>query len=125
MVDLACRRFEEEKKQRSILSKKGAYREIVKTFVASGNVVNDYDIKSVERSRFAVPIPLLNMIEGETKMGWTGFVLEMKDGKQFSFGTAFHFEFFNLPERYRFEDVKTIHNHSQIGKTGKLVSIKD
>lgn len=124
-VDLACLRFEEEKKGRGVFcDKKKAYRDIVKSFVTSGNTVNDYDIASVEKSRFAIPISLLDEIEGETAMGWTGFVLEMDDGTLFSFGTSFHVEFFDLPDGYSFESVKTVHNHSYIGKSGVLVSIK-
>ncbi len=124
-VDLACRRFEEEKKGQGVFrNKKSAYRDIVKSFVTGGNLVNDYDIKSVEKSRFAIPLSLLKKIEGETAMGWAGFVLEMNDGKLFSFGTSFHVEFFDLPDGYSFEDVKAVHNHPCVGKSGKLLSMK-
>ena len=124
-VDLACRRFEEEKKWRGVFrNKKNSYREIVKSFVTGGNTVNDYDIESVKKSRFAIPLSLLNKIEGETTMGWTGFVFEMDDGKLFSFGTSFHAALFNLPDGYTFENVKTVHNHSYVGKLGDIVSIK-
>jgi hypothetical protein len=124
-VDLACRRFEEEKKGRGIFkSNKNGYRDIVKTFVATGNRVNEYDIKSVEISRFALPLSLLSKIKGETVMGWTGFVFEMMDGKMFSFGSSFLFSFFELPDGYDFNDVVKVHNHAFISEDGKLISIK-
>ena len=124
-VDLACRRFKEEKFGKSIFKKnKNRYRDIVKSFVASGNHVNDYDIRSVEHSKFAIPHSLLQRIEGETVMSWTGFVLEMKDGQIFSYGSTFLFAFFELPEGYSFQDVVNVHNHSYVSKEGGLVSIR-
>jgi hypothetical protein len=125
-VDLACQRFDEEKRGKSIFqNNKNGYREIVKNFVAKGNRVNDYDIKSVEKSRFAIPLPLLSQIEGETVMSWTGFVFEMKDGKMFSFGSSFLFAFFDLPDGYEFNHVAKIHNHSYIDDYGELVPIRN
>jgi len=124
-VELACRRFEEEKSGKSIFkSNKNGYREIVKSFVASGNRVNNYDIDSVEKSRFAIPMSLLNQIHGETVMSWTGFVFEMDDGKLFSFGSTFLFAFFNLPDGYNFDNVVKVHNHSFVSDSGELVSIR-
>ncbi len=125
-VDLACRRLDEEKSGKSIFkNKKNGYRDIVKSFVAGGNRINDYDIKSVEKSRFAIPLPLLGQIEGETVMSWTGFVLEMKDGKIFSFGSSFLFAFFDLPDEYDFNSVAKVHNHSYVADSGELVSVRD
>jgi len=124
-IDLACRRFDDERKGRSIFqNKKNGYREIVKSFVTGGNRVNDYDIASVEKSRFAIPLSLLKKIEGETVMSWTGFVFEMSDGKLFPFGTSFLVEFFDLPEGYSFEDVVNVHNHSYVNDSGEIDSIK-
>lgn len=124
-IELACRRIKEEMKGKSIFAnKKEGYREIIKTFVTSGNIVNDYDIESVEKSNFAIPLSLLSKIEGETVMSWTGFVFEMHDGKLFSYGTTFQVEFFDLPDGYTFEDVRKVHNHSVINKSGDLISIK-
>lgn len=124
-IDLACRRLEEEKSGRSIFkNNKNGYRDIVKTFVAGGNKVNDYDIESVEKSRFSIPSSLLQQIEGETVMSWTGFVLEMKDGRLFSFGSTFLFAFFDLPEGYSFQDVEKVHNHSYVSDEGTLVNIR-
>ena len=124
-IDLACRRFDEEKGGRSIFkNKKNGYREIVKSFVTSGNQVNEYDIASVEKSRFAIPLSLLNQIEGETVMSWTGFVFEMMDGKMFSFGSSFLFAFFELPDGYDFNNVVKVHNHSYVSENGELISIR-
>ena len=124
-IDLSCRRFEEEKSGKSIFKRnKNGYRDIVKTFVAGGNKINDYDVQSVEKSKFAIPASLLERIEGETVMSWTGFVLEMKDGRLFSFGSTFLFAFFDLPDGYSFQDVEKVHNHSFVSDEGTLVDIR-
>ncbi len=124
IVDLATKRFENERKGRSIFAKSSnlGYKDIVKTFVASGNKVNDYDIKKVELSLFAFPIEILSQIEGETTMGWTGFVLKMDDEKHFAFGTQFLTEFFQMPEGYTISDIKEVINHSYISKSGEVKS---
>jgi hypothetical protein len=73
VVALAIRRFEQEKKGKGIFGSRNGYESTVKTFVASGNRINHYDIARIEPSRFAIPLPLLKKIEGETTMAWTGF----------------------------------------------------
>jgi hypothetical protein len=123
VVELAIRRFEQEKKGKGIFSSQNGYETIVRNFVASGNRVNHYDILRVEPSRFAIPLQLLEKIDGETTMAWTGFVLEMQGGKLFSYGTSFGFEFFNLPHDYDFENVIAVHNHSYVSAAGKLCSL--
>ena len=45
---------------------------------------------------------------GETSMSWTQFTATMKDGKRFQFGTAYHDEFFNMPEPYSGTDVVAV-----------------
>lgn len=124
IVDLAVRRFREEQSGKSIFSKSSGlgYREIVKTFVASGNCVNYYDVARVDKSDFAFPQETLRKIKGETKMGWTGFVAKMNDGKQFAFGTSFLFAFFDMPEGYSVDDITEIINHSYLDKDGNLKS---
>lgn len=56
-------------------------------------------------------------------MAWTGFVVEMLDGRLFSFGTTFLAEFFSLPDGYEFTDVRTVHNHSYARPDGTLASL--
>lgn len=126
VVSLAIRRFEEEQTGKSIFSRSSGlgYHEIVKTFVAHGNCINDYDIDIVEKSRFAFPLDIQKQIRGETTMGWTGFAAKMKDGKYFGFGTTFHWEFFQMPDGYSADDIKEIINHSYVLKTGELKSHK-
>ncbi len=125
-IDLACKRLEDERSGRSIFkNNKSGYRDIVKTFVTSGNQVNDYDIESVEASRFAIPQSVLKQIQGESTMSWTGFVLEMDDGCMFSFGSTFLFAFFDLPDSYTFKNVTKVHNHSYVSDEGNLVTIGD
>ena len=82
IVELAIRRFREE--YASDKAKKIGLYEIVKSFVASGNCINDYNISKVQKSEFAFPISIQKQIQGETSMGWTGFVVKMNDGKSFS-----------------------------------------
>jgi len=124
VVDLAIRRFKEEQSGKSIFSKSSGigYRDIVKTFVASGNCINYYDIAKVDRSDFTFPEQVLQQIQGETKMGWTGFVAKMKDGNQFAFGTSFLFAFFDMPKGYTPDDIVEIINHTYLDKDGNLKS---
>jgi hypothetical protein len=77
-VKLALRRFKEERSN---------YESIVETFVAGGSHVAGYQLKDIEISPFAWPLELLKTIHGETTMGWTAFVTEMKDGTMYSYGT--------------------------------------
>lgn len=104
LVDLALRRFEELRKN------KEQYRDVVASFVADGSSVAYWDIKTVEASPFAWPIRLLKTIHGETAMGWTAFVVEMKDGTMHSYGTQFNVEFFDLPQTYSYQDIARIHS---------------
>ncbi len=102
-----------------------SYEQIVSSFVANGNRINDYDVKSASPSRFAPPLSLLKQIYGETTMGWTGWVFEMSDKRMYSYGSSFSIDFLQLPDGYFFSDVIKVHNHSYIGKQGKLVSLKE
>ena len=123
-IDLAIRRFKEEQTGKSIFSKSSGlgYREIVKTFVTSGNCVNHFDIAKVDKSRFAFPISIQKQIKGETSMGWTAFVAKFKDGRHLSFGTTWNWEFFDLPENYSVNDIVEIINNSYLLKTGEIIA---
>ena len=123
LVNLAIRRFKEEQSGKSIFSKSSGlgYREIVKAFVASGNCVNHYDIAKVEKSRFAFPPDIQKQIKGETSMSWTAFVAKFRDGRHLSFGTTWNWEFFDLPDDFKAEDIIEIINHSYLLKTGEIV----
>lgn len=124
LVNLAIQRFEEEQTGKSIFRKlsKHGYHDIVKTFVASGNRINEYDVFEVEKSKFAFPLSIQQQIKGETTMGWTGFAAKMKDGKIFGFGTTFHSEFFQIPDGYSGDDIAEIIDHSYVLKSGLLRS---
>jgi hypothetical protein len=111
---LALRRFKELRWKRS------QYEAVVESFVASGSSVAGYHIKGVELSPFAWPAELLRTIHGETSMGWTAFVAEMKDGSMFSYGTQFCVEFFDLPAGYTYADVQQIHSGMVYSKTRGL-----
>jgi len=76
--------------------------------VTGGSRLAEWEIGQVETSPFAWPVDLLKRIHGETTMGWTSFVVEMKDGSFFSYGTAFSYEFFSLPEGYSYQDIADI-----------------
>jgi hypothetical protein len=127
VVNLAIRRFKEEQRHVGVFKNSSGlgYYDIVKTFVASGNCINDYDIDHIEKSRFAFPLTIHRQIRGETTMGWTGFAAKMKDGKYFGFGTTFRWEFFQLPDGYSTDDIDEIINHSYVLKTGELRSHKE
>src|SRR5580692_7753214 len=84
-VELAKRRFDQLKGQPD------QYHMVVGSFAAWGSRIAYYDISRVEVSRFAWPLSTLKNIQGETMMGWTAFVVEMGDGKRFSFGSSFRF----------------------------------
>lgn len=124
LVDLAKRRIKEELQGRGHLGGDDPYRQIFSTFVVGGNRINDYDVASSAQSRFAIPLALLSQIQGETTMGWTGWVFRMRDGRHFSYGSSFHTEFFQLPDGYEFADVEEVINHSVVDSNGTVTSLK-
>ena len=125
ITELALRRFEEEKEGKGFFrSNTTAYINIVQHFVTSGNCVNSYDIARIEPSRYSIPLSLLSQIQGETTMSWTGFALEMLDGKYVAFGTTLLAEFFDIPKEYSFGDVVAVHNHSYVSPAGKLKPLR-
>jgi hypothetical protein len=124
LIELAKRRIKEEMSGHGKIAGPDPYGQILSSFVARGNCVNDYDVASVAPSRYAIPLSLLNQIHGETTMGWTGWVFEMKDGSRFAYGSSFLMEFFDVPEGQGFDDVAKVHNHSFLSPNGKLVSLE-
>lgn len=125
LLELAKRRIKEEMSGKGIIAAPDPYGEIVRSFVTHGNRINDYEVSSASESKYAIPLALLSQIHGETKMGWTGWVFKMKDGELFSYGSTFHFEFFQLPEGYAFSDVAEVINHSFVDPTGAVRSLKE
>ena len=87
------------------------YPSLVKSFVASGNHVNDYDIGELEPSPYAIPWPILRTLQGETAMSWTAFAGVMDDDAEFSFGTTFSTEFFDMPPGYTGQHIRRIISH--------------
>lgn len=114
---LPCVVFQSEKKQvelfqrrmKDLESKPSQQRDVTAVFVAAGSRVNSFDLKSVEPSPYAWPFAILKTIQGETAMGWTAFVAEMRDGTLYSYGTSFNFEFFDLPTGYSYTDIAKVH----------------
>lgn len=104
-ADLALKRFEETRKSSDPHS---GHRAIVTSFVTKGNSVNDYDLKELTPSSFAIPFLRMKEIEGETSMSWTEFSAVMKDGAEFRFGTTFTIEFFDMPSGYSATDIVKI-----------------
>ena len=123
LVDLAKRRIKEELEGKGHLGGADPYGQVVATFVAGGNRVNDYDVASSEFSKYAIPLALLRQIHGETFMGWTGWVFRMRDGRLFSYGSSFRTEFFQLPDGYGFGDVAEVINHSFVDASGTVVTL--
>jgi hypothetical protein len=103
-VELALRRFKE------LQSKRSQYESVVEVFVSAGSRVADHQLRDVELSPFAWPLDILKQVHGETTMGWTAFVVEMRDGTMHSYGTPFNFEFFDLPANYSHADIAKIHS---------------
>jgi hypothetical protein len=124
LVELAKRRIREEIDGKGCLGGADPYGQIVSSFVTGGNRINDYDVISATPSPFAIPLALLHQIHGETTMAWTGWVFEMSDSSMFSYGSSFSMEFFQLPDGYSFRDVAKVHNHSYVGKNGKLLPLQ-
>jgi hypothetical protein len=124
LVELAKRRIKEELSGKGKIGGPDPFGQIVSSFAASGNNVNDYDVASASLSRYAPPLSLLSQIHGETTMAWTGWVFEMRDGKMFAYGSSWTMEFFDLPQGYTFEDVGKVHNHSFLSEDGELHSLE-
>ncbi len=99
-------------------------REFVKALATGGNRLSFHEIDSIRPSRFAIPLPILEQIEGETVMAWTGFVLEMADSALFTYGSSYNFAFFDIPGGYQFSDVVTVHNHAFVDRSGRLVDMR-
>jgi hypothetical protein len=115
-IDLAVKRFDETRPKLFKFSKPNYgrdYRSIVRSFVTSGNSLNDYDIVKVEESPFAIPKERLFEIKGETSMGWTGFDVLMNDDKKFTFGTTYNEQFFDMPVGYTAINIIKIFPHSR------------
>ena len=83
-------------------------------------IVNCSNIIKIKKSPNAIPKELLKQIDGETLMSWTGFVLKMKDGKLFNYGTSYSLDFFELPKNYSFSDVQEVINHSFADENGEI-----
>jgi hypothetical protein len=122
-VNVAIERFGEKQSNQNIAahSPESAYRETVKSFIVRGNCISKYDVAKIDKSRFAFPVNILKQIRGETSMSWNALVARFKDGRQLSFGTTWHLEFFDLPESYYADDIIDIVNHSYLLKTGEVV----
>ena len=119
-VSLAVKRFQEtqeDAKKPSAQRRWGhgmQYEDIVSNFAAKGNQVNSYDIARLERSAFAIPLSVLKQVKGETSMGWTQFTGVMQDGLEFSFGTSFHTNFFQMPDGYIADDIVQVFSHNRL-----------
>ena len=124
LIELAKRRIKEEMNGKGMIRGPDAYGQILSTFVAGGNRINEYDVAAASPSLFAPPLALLRQIQGETTMSWTGWVFEMRDGKLFAYGSNYTMEFFDLPKSYSFEDVVKVHNHSFLSRDGALRSLE-
>ena len=84
------------------------YRAIVQSFVTKGNTVNDYDLRQLSLSPYAIPLSRIREIKGETSMSWAEFYAIMIDGKEFRFGTTFLTEFFDMPSGYSTANIAKI-----------------
>ncbi len=118
-IQLALDRFEESRTSGVTDPnnlKPGFYPSVVRSFVASGNRINHYDIAELEASPFAIPLERVREIEGETSMSWTAFAAIMDDAREFSFGTTWNVEFFNMPPGYTASQIRKILPHKNEAK---------
>lgn len=124
ITDLAMKRFDEEKSGKGLFNMppEDAYRKAVESFVAKGNRLSLHDIAEITGSKNAFPVSILKQIKGETSMGWTGFVVKMKDGNCFGYGTQLTAEFFDLPGGYAAGDIEEIINDSYVNNRGEVKS---
>ncbi len=126
-IDLAIKRFKDEQGGNSIFKNKSTgfgYREIVKTFITGGNNLNLYDIATVQKTNYAIPLSVLKKINGETAMSWTAFVIKFKNGQKASFGTSWNWEFFSKPDGVDFDDIEEIINDAYLDKNREIISHK-
>lgn len=123
LVELAKRRLKEESSWKKRLSADDSYARVLSSFLSAHNRVADYEVAACGPSKFAPPVALGRQIRGETTMGWTGWVFEMKDGRMFAYGSSYHMEFLDLPEGYGFGDVAKVHNHSFLSAGGALMNL--
>lgn len=120
-VDLAKRRIKEEMSGQGVFSPQmDGYHEIVENFAAGGSQVDDYNVALAGTSRYAVPRHLMEQIHGETTMAWTGWVFRMRDGRCFSYGSPFRWDFLDLPDGYEFSDIVEVINHSYVDGEGQV-----
>jgi hypothetical protein len=96
------------------------YLRVVQSFAAHGARVPIHEVDRVELSPYAWPDELLDQIYGETVMGWTCFAATMKDGMNFTFGSNYSYDFFDLPEGYSYKDIVEIHSGMVVLEDGRL-----
>lgn len=120
LIQLARRRIKEELSGKGVFRGPDPYGQILSMFVAGGNKINELDVVSAAPSPYAPPISLLNQLQDETTMGWTGWVFQMKDSRMFQYASSFRMEFLNLPDGYTFDDVTKVYNHSYVRADGSL-----
>jgi hypothetical protein len=113
-ADLALKRFQQARDSGITDPKNivpGYYPTVVKRFITSGNQVNLFDIERVEISSYAIPLCLLKQVHGETRMSWTQFAVLTDNGIEYSFGTTYNMEFFNIPDGFSWDNVTTVISH--------------
>lgn len=124
LVEFARKQIREEMQRIGPIGSYDPVGQILSTFVAGRNRVNDYNVVDAAPSRFAIPLSLLERIHGETTMAWTGWVFRMKDKREFSYGSSYLTEFFELPDGYEFSDVDEVINHSFVNSDGELTRLE-
>jgi hypothetical protein len=115
-IDILEQRFNE------VVEKPIQFRQCVEWFCTSGSRVDVHSIAAITSSPYALTNSLISQILGETSMGWTCFVMEMRDGVLFNCGTSFERFFFELPDGYVIADIKEIHSNKVVDVSGELVS---
>ena len=94
--------------------------QVLESFLLKRNTIDFSSIKKIEKSRNAIPLETLRKVRGETLPSFTGFVLKMRDGKLFNFGTTFSTRFFEVPDDFDFCDVQEVISNSFADEHGEI-----
>lgn len=84
------------------------YLALLRKHVLGGNRVSWHHIASIDASPFAIPMEKIREIRTEPNMTWIAFSATMDDGHEFSFGTPFATEFFEMPDGYKAAQIVSI-----------------
>ncbi len=122
-IFLPCVVFSEAEKLIELAEKRlkdSEPHQVLESFLLKRNTINFSSVEKIEKSRNAIPLETLRKVHGETLPSFTGFVLKMRDGKLFNFGTHFSADFFEVPDDFYFCDVQEVISNSFADEHGEI-----